>query len=133
MRACSLLVIPPPKESQPPSVRLQLVKLGRLGPGCCLWIDGTATQPGQRSESCGRSSTQPAREGNWVGVLLLLLPLGLQVYLHGSLPSIMEPGSREVAGVWSDCLLRRHDHSRYACSRDDQVPTTPTRPPSHRL
>ena len=60
----------------------------------------------------------------------LLLPLGLQVYLHGSLPSAMEPGSRGVAGVWSDCLLRRHDRSWYAC---DRVPTTPTRPPSHRL
>ena len=42
----------------------------------------------------------------------------------------MEPGSRGVAGVQSDCLLRRPDHFWYACSR---VPTTPTRPPSHRL
>ena len=68
-----------------------------------------------------------------MGVLPLLLPLGLQVCLHGSLPSVMEPGSREVAGVRSDCLLRRHDHSWYACSRDVQVPTAPTRLPSHRL
>ena len=65
-----------------------------------------------------------------MGVLPLLLPLGLPVYLHWSLPSVMEPGSRGVAGVLSDCLLRRPDRSWYACSR---VPTTPTRPPSHRL
>ena len=65
-----------------------------------------------------------------MGILLLLLPLGLLVYLHRSLPSIMEPSSRGVAGVWSDCLLRRPDCFWYACNR---VPTAPTRPPSHRL
>ena len=63
-------------------------------------------------------------------VLPLLLPLGLPVCLHGSLPSVMEPGSRGVTRVWRDCLLRRHDCSWYACSR---VPTTPARPPSHGL
>ena len=68
-----------------------------------------------------------------MGVLPLLLPLGLQVYLNGCLPSIMEPGSRGVTGVWSDCLLRRHDCSWYACSRDVRVPTAPTRPPFPRL
>ena len=65
-----------------------------------------------------------------MGVLPLLLPLGLPVYLHGSLPSVIEPGSRGVAGAWSDCLPRRPDCSRYACNR---VSTTPTRAPSHRL
>ena len=68
-----------------------------------------------------------------MGVLPLLLPLGLQVYLHGSLPSIMEPGSRGVIGAQIDCLLRRHDCSWYTCRRDDRVPTAPTRPPSHGL
>ena len=42
----------------------------------------------------------------------------------------MEPGSRGVTGVQSDCLLRRPDHSWHACNR---VSTTPTRTPSHRL
>ena len=65
-----------------------------------------------------------------MGVLPLLLPLRLLVCLHGSLPSVMEPGSRGVTGVWSDCLLRRHECSWYACNR---VATAPTRPPSHRL
>ena len=65
-----------------------------------------------------------------MGVLPLLLPLGLPMYLHGSLPSVMEPGSRGVIGVQSNCLLMRPDRSWYACNR---VSTTPTRPPSHRL
>ena len=66
-------------------------------------------------------------------VLPLLLPLGLQVCLHGSLPSVMEPGSRGVTKVQSDCLIRRCDRSWYTCSKDVQVPTTSTRPPSHGL
>ena len=129
LRACSLLVMPPPKEGGPPPGGFPK-DLSDLGPGCHLRTDGAAAHPGQQSEFCGHSPTRPAREGNRVGVLPLLLPLGLPVYLQGSLPSIMEPGSRGVAGVRSDYLLRRPDHSWYACSR---VPTTPTRPPSHRL
>ena len=65
-----------------------------------------------------------------MGVLPLLLPLGLLVYLHGSLHSVMEPGSRGVTRAQSDCLLRRPDRSRYICNR---VSTAPTRTPSHRL
>ena len=62
LRACSLLVIPPPKEGGASTWRLpkgpvgpQLVKLGWLGPGHRLWTDGPAARPGQRSEprSCG--------------------------------------------------------------------------------
>ena len=52
------------------------------------------------------------------------------MYLHGSPPSVMEPGSRGVTRVQSDCLLRRPNRSWYACNR---VSTTPTRPPSHTL
>ena len=136
LRACSLLVILLLRRGSSTwklpkgPVKLQLIKLGWLGPRCCLWTDGTAAHPGQRSESCGHSPTRLAREVNWVGVLQLLLPPGLLVYLHGSLPSVMEPGSRGVIGVWSDCLLTRPDCSRYACNR---VSTTPTRSSSHRL
>ena len=65
-----------------------------------------------------------------MGVLPLLLPLGLLVYLYGSLPSVMEPGSRGVTWVRSDCLLRRPDCSRHAYNR---VSTAPTRTLSHRL
>ena len=60
----------------------------------------------------------------------LLLPLGLPVYLHESLPSVMEPGSRGVARARSDCLPRRPDCSQYTCNR---ISTAPTRTLSHRL
>ena len=112
LRACSLLVIPPPKEGGPPPggfpkdlSDLNLSSWASLVQDVASGL--MAPPPTLDSEvSCGCSPTRLAREGNRVGVLPLLLPLGLPVYLHGSLPSVMEPGSRGFAGVQSDCLLR---------------------------
>ena len=144
LRACSLLVIPPLKERVPPPggfptdlLDLNLSSWAGLVQDVTSGLLALPPNLGQRDEPLSCGPAPAAGEGNWMRILPLLLPPSLQVHLHGSLLSgtlsIMEPGSRGVAWVRSDHLLRRHDRSHYHCSRDAGVCTTPTRPPSDRL
>ena len=51
LRACSLLVIPPPEERMPVPggfpLGPQFVRLGHFGPRCGIWPAGATTQSGQ--------------------------------------------------------------------------------------
>ena len=122
LRACSLLVIPPPKERVPlpGGIPTDLSDLNLSGWASLVQdiASGLLVPP----PNLGSDMSLPAvallqllEKNNRMGILPLLLPPRLQVHLHGSLPSgapsVVEPGSRSVTWVRSDCLLWRNDLS----------------------
>ena len=129
MRACSLLVIPPPKEREPPpggfpkdlsdlnlsnwAGLVQDVASGLLAPPPNLGSDV--------SLAAVALLDLLEKTTGWV-YCHFCYHLGFKCACMGAFPP-----------SWSQVVGELHDCSWYTCSRDVQVPTTPTRPPSHGL
>ena len=122
LRACSLLVIPPPEERVPlpGGFLMDLLDLNLLGWAALVQdvASGLLALPPNLGSDMSLTAIgllQLLEKNNRMGILPLLLPPRLQVHLHGSLPTgslpVVEPGSESVTWVWSDCLLWRHDLS----------------------
>ena len=122
LRACSLLVIPPPPDRIPTQGGFPM-DLSQLNlSGWATLVQDVAAGLQVLPPNLSRDMVLPAvaqlqasRHVDRTRVLPLLLPRGLPVHMHGSLPTgsppVMEPDSRTNTRVWSDCLLWRHDHS----------------------
>ena len=132
LMACSLLVIPPPKERVPPpgGFPTDLSDLNLLS-----WaglVQDIASGLLALPPNLGSNMSLPA-----VALLQLLEKAtgwGFCHYCCHLASRYICMGAYSLAPLHqSYCLLRRHDRSHYHCSEDVQVRTTPTRPPSDRL
>ena len=123
LRACSLLVIPPSEERVPPpgGFPMDLSDLNLLG--WAALVQDVASDLLVLPPDLGSNMSLPAV------VLLQLLEkttgwgfchycchlcsrcICMGAYHLAPPPPVMEPGSRPVTWVWSDCLLWRHDLS----------------------
>ena len=122
LRACSLLVIPPSKERVPPSGGF-LMDLSDLNlSGWAALVQDVASRLLALPPNLGSDMNLPAvvllqqleKTTGW-GFCHYCFHLGSRYSCMGAYhlapPPVVEPGSRPVTWVWSDCLLWRHDQA----------------------
>ena len=117
LRACSVLVILPPEERVPPPGGFPMDLLDLNLSGWAALVQDVASSLLVLPPNLGSDMSLPAvallqlleKTTGW-GYCCYCCHLGSRCLPSGS-PPVMEPGSRSVTWVWSDCLLWGHDLS----------------------
>ena len=144
LRACSLLVIPPPPDRMPTrgGFPMDLSELNLSGWATLVQdiAAGLQALPPNLGHDMGLPAVvllQLLETLTGLGFCHYCCHLGSRCTCMGAYqlapPPVVEPDSGADTRVWSDCLLWRHDHSWYHCSRDVWICSTSTWPPPSRF
>ena len=134
LRACSLLVIPPPPDRMPTQggFPTDLSELNLLGWAALVQdiVAGLQVLPPNLGHDMGLPAVallQLLETSSGLGFCHYCCHLGSQCTCMGAY-QLASPSHGADTRVWSDCLFWKNDHSKYHCSRDVWICSTSTGP-----